>query len=274
MRPSLLSLLTALALLISAPVQAQGPSPEPAPAAAAAPAPEPNPFEDWAAVFIAGDYRAHSGAPSEVFDNGRRDMAKAFETIGFAPDHVAQFSVRPNRYPDVGPLPSEPGPIMKELSDLTTRTQSGCLFFFTSHGAPQGVVMGQLGVSPNQLAGLLDQTCGTRPTVVMISACFSGVFIPALKAPNRMILTAARPDRTSFGCGEEDKYTFFDQCLLQSLQTAGTFDGLAEEAQSCVAKRETDLMVGPPSEPQVSIGAQFALFMPLLRLDRAQAPPG
>ena len=29
-----------------------------------------------------------------------------------------------------------------------------------------------------------------------------------------MVLTAARPDRASFGCGEEDHYTFFDTCML------------------------------------------------------------
>ena len=36
-----------------------------------------NGFETWAAIVVAGDFRAHSGAPSEVFDNGRRDIAKA-----------------------------------------------------------------------------------------------------------------------------------------------------------------------------------------------------
>ena len=43
-------------------------------------------FSDWAAVVVAGDWRAHSGAPSEVFDNARRDVARSLVSAGFAPD--------------------------------------------------------------------------------------------------------------------------------------------------------------------------------------------
>ena len=33
------------------------------------------PFADWAAVVVAGDFHAHSGADSEAFDNARRDVS-------------------------------------------------------------------------------------------------------------------------------------------------------------------------------------------------------
>ena len=59
--------------------------------------------------------------------------------------------------------------------------------------------------------------------IVVISACFSGVFVPALAGDQRMILTAARPDRTSFGCGESDKYPYFDDCFLSSAPQARDF---------------------------------------------------
>ena len=42
---------------------------------------------------MAGDYRAHSGAPSKVFDNARHDLAAAFAKIGFKPANMVQFSV-------------------------------------------------------------------------------------------------------------------------------------------------------------------------------------
>ena len=61
---------------------------------------------------------------------------------------------------------------------------------------------------------------------MIISACFSGVFVPALAGPNRMVLTAARPDRSSFGCGEADKYPYFDQCVLESMPHAADFAAL------------------------------------------------
>ena len=64
---------------------------------------------------------------------------------------------------------------------------------------PQGAQVDQGILRPGVLANMLDRTCGKRPTVVIISACFSGVFLPALASSNRMVLTAARPDRTSFG---------------------------------------------------------------------------
>jgi hypothetical protein len=95
--------------------------------------------------------------------------------------------------------------------------------------------------------------------VVVLSACFSGVFVPTLAAPNRMILTAARADRTSFGCSQTDRYPYFDQCVLSVWGGAADFPGLARAAQACVAKREHDEHVGPPSEPQLWIGAEADL---------------
>ena len=53
---------------------------------------------------------------------------------------------------------------------------------------------GQL-VPPSVMDQLVSNACGRRPAIVIISACFSGVFVPVMADPNRMILTAARPDR-------------------------------------------------------------------------------
>jgi hypothetical protein len=99
--------------------------------------------------------------------------------------------------------------------------------------------------------------------VVIISACFSGVFVPALATPNRMVLTAARPDRSSFGCGEADKYPYFDDCFLQSMQASRDFPTLARSVQACVAAREVKEGMKPPSEPQVWVGPQIRPLLPL-----------
>lgn len=223
-------------------------------------------FGDWAAVVIAGDWHAHSGGPSEAFDNARRDVAQAFERAGFAPQNLRQFSVRPERYRDTNPEKSEPQLIYNALADLTTHATGGCLVYFSSHGAPQGVVVDQQLLPPGVLASMLDSTCGKRPTVVIISACFSGVFVPALAGANRMVLTAARPDRSSFGCGEADKYPYFDQCVLESLPRSSDFAVLGRTAQACVAARETKEGMKPPSEPQLFIGAALKPLLPLYSL--------
>jgi hypothetical protein len=217
-----------------------------------------NGFDSWAAIVVAGDFRAHSGAPSEVFDNGRRDITKALTRLGFAESHVKQFSVRPETDMETHPLTSDIDTIRTEFRKLAQQGSGGCLLYFTSHGNQDGILVGNTIVSPRTIAQMVDQTCNDRMTVVIVSACFSGVFVPALQSPNRMIMTAARRDRTSFGCGEANVYTFFDQCVLESLPQSRDFPALGAKVQACVAEREMKEGAMPPSEPQVDIGYNIA----------------
>ena len=231
-----------------------------------------SPFSNWAAVVIAGDWHAHSGGPSEAFDNARRDVARQLVRIGFDPAHMQQFSVRPERYADTHPLKTDPHAIYDALVDLTAKGPDGCLVYFSSHGAPTGVLVDQQILPPGMLGEMLDRTCGQRPTVVIISACFSGVFVPELASPNRMVFTAARPDRTSFGCGEADKYPYFDDCFLQTAPQAHDFPSLAAGVQACVAAREIKEGMKPPSEPQLFIGAQLRPMLPLYPFQNSPHP--
>lgn len=228
-----------------------------------APAAAAGPFTDWAAVVVAGDWHAQSGGPSEAFDNARRDVSRALQRVGFEAANLRQFSVRPERYKDTRPAKSDLETIYNSMVDLTGKATGGCLVYFSSHGAPQGVLVDQRVLAPGILATMLDRTCGPRPTVVVISACFSGVFVPALAASNRMVLTAARPDRSSFGCGEADRYPYFDDCFLQSMDGARDFPGLARTVQACVATREAKEGMKPPSEPQVWVGPGLRPLLPL-----------
>jgi hypothetical protein len=98
--------------------------------------------------------------------------------------------------------------------------------------------------------------------VVILSACFSGVFIPTLKDVNRVILTAARPDRTSFGCTQNDRYPYYDDCIISSFPKAPNFPALAAAARTCVGAREIKEGAKPPSEPQLFIGAGIGPELP------------
>ena len=51
--------------------------------------------------------------------------------------------------------------------------------------------------------------------MALISACYSGVFVDPVGAPNRIILTAAREDRTSFGCSDDADFTHFGGAFLR-----------------------------------------------------------
>ena len=220
-------------------------------------------FGNWAAIVVAGDDHAHSGATSEVFDNARRDLVKALIAKGFSPDNVRQFSIRPERYPNDGAQKTDSLPIAKQLESLAQNARDGCLVYFTSHGSPQGIIVGDRYWTPNIMAAVIDDACGARPAVVIIAACFSGVFVPLLADPNRMILTAARPDRASFGCGETDRYTYFDACVLQEIGGAHDFGVLGRLVQACVARHEQEMHAEPPSEPQLDIGAALRPMLPL-----------
>jgi hypothetical protein len=224
------------------------------------PPPAPKPlFADWAAMIVAGDSHAHSGADSMVFDNARRDLAKAFVGMGFQPANIAQFSAIAQKFPHEPVRPAAEEPVTTGLAAVTQRARAGCLIYLTSHGAEDGIVIGDRIVDPAPIADLIGQECGARPTVVIVSACFSGIFVPALEGPNRIIFTAARSDRTSFGCGEEDRYTFFDACVLGEIGKVNSFPALAERVRACVTAREAQMNVeyrkaheepDLPSEPQ------------------------
>lgn len=210
-------------------------------------------FDGWAGAVVAADWRTSRGQPIVAFDNARRDLTAAFVGEGFERRHFVDYTLRPDA-PDAATGPQ----VLDGIGQTARRAQVGCFLYFTSHGNTRGIVWGNEGqLSPSRMGDLVDQWCGQRPTVVVVSACFSGVFIPELQGPNRMIMTAARRDRSSFGCSEDATYPYFDGCVLESLPNSSDFIDLAEKARLCVARRENEEGLRPASEPQVFIGGDI-----------------
>jgi hypothetical protein len=143
---------------------------------------------------------------------------------------------------------------------LQGNAAQGCLVYLTSHGSVDGLLLhedadNQKTLSPGGLDRILDRECGARPTVVVVSACHSGVFIARFsKADNRIWLTAAREDRVSFGCGANFQYTYFDECVLKSWPKSATFQQLFERTDTCVRLKESELSQAS-SMPQAFFGA-------------------
>ena len=242
------------------------------PTTAATPAtigPPKSPYNNWASIVVAGDWRAHDGGPTEAFDNARRDVAATLVGLGFRPEAMTQFSTRPERYAEVGAERLTAQSMLDALKASAARAPAGCLVYYTSHGAPvQGAVMDVMGkqymFSPAEMAALVEEACPNRPTIVVVSACFSGAFLPPLQGPRRMVITAARADRSSFGCSSEDKYPFFDACFMESVGVARNFPALAPAIQTCVSRREREMRLSPPSEPQVSIDGNLRLLLGMM----------
>lgn len=217
---------------------------------------------DWAVVVVAGDWHAHDGSPSQAFDNSRRDVSTDLRRIGFNPDYMMQFSVRPDLDKKTHPMPATLSNIAQDLGTLANETDAGCLIYFSSHGAPWGIVLGRSIVAPSTLANIVDNTCGDRPTVVILSACYSGVFVPALEGDDRMVITAARRDRTSFGCGQDNRYPYFDDCVVRTIPKVHSFPELGDRVKDCVSNMEAETGMSPPSDPQISIGKDVAEHLP------------
>ena len=233
------------------------------PARAQTPAPHGR-FDGWATAVIAADWRDGGGRPIQAFDNARRDVARGFVEAGLPPETLVDYSLRPDA--------AEPVTAAEALAGVTAATRQatrGCLLYFTSHGSPDGMVFGpDATLEPADMVNLARQWCGGRPTVVIVSACYSGIFVNALAAPNRMVLTAARRDRTSFGCGAEETWPWFDGCVIESLPAATDFLALAAATRACVSRKEQEAGITVPSEPQLFVGAEMQLRLPTLRFER------
>lgn len=90
----------------------------------------------------------------------------------------------------------------------------------------------------SELAALL-QPLQERHKILVISACYSGGFIPQLKTPNTLVMTAARADRVSFGCSEENDFTYFGRALFaEALNETDDLQRAFDLATEKVAERE------------------------------------
>ena len=203
------------------------------------------PANRWRAVLVAGDNS------SPAFDNGIDTLHERLTAMGVRA--ITAYSASAGR----GQL-STAGNIE---GGLRSAGGEACFVYMTSHGDERGFFLrpGRRMLSPAEVDQALSQGCGERPTVLVVSACHSGTFIsPQTRRPNRVIIVAAAADRTSFGCGADNDYTYYDQCFLQQLDGASTWRELAEATRACVQTLEQRLGVHRKSRPQLFVGAAVA----------------
>jgi hypothetical protein len=202
----------------------------------------------WHTVLVAGDNS------SPAFDNGIDTLRERFAAMGVR--DITAYSSTPAR---AGP--NRLATASNVVNAVRTAGGEACLVYMTSHGDESGFYLSadRRLLSPATLDRALSEGCGSVPTVVVVSACHSGTFInAATRKPNRIILAAAATDRTSFGCGANDDYTYYDQCFLQQLDAASTWVGLAQATRACVETLERRLGVRRQSRPQLFVGAAVA----------------
>jgi hypothetical protein len=144
--------------------------------------------------------------------------------------------------------------------------------FLTSHGDEDLFALefdeaGTTDLTAADFRRMLEES-GIGPAVIVVSACFSGSFLDDISAPDRLVITAAREDRTSFGCRDGAEWTefgesFFDKALRTDPDPRKAFPVAAED----VARKEAaDELT--PSLPQISEGAEIGAVLDRLLAGR------
>lgn len=140
---------------------------------------------------------------------------------------------------------------------LMDKKRDVLVLFLTSHGDRNGVAL-QLpdrivDLTPKKVAATFKRE-GITNRVVIVSACFSGIFVPPLQNSNTIVMTAADANHTSFGCAPERDWTYFgDAFFRQALAPGADFQSAFEHARILI--RGWELMdQAPPSNPQGLFG--------------------
>jgi hypothetical protein len=112
-------------------------------------------------------------------------------------------------------------------------------------------------LTPTALARLLHESA-VKWRVIVVSACYSGGYIEPLRDANTVVITAAAPDRSSFGCEAGRDFTYFGQAFFRdALAGTRSFTIAFETAKQIVAKQEAAERL-TPSMPQMWVGAEIA----------------
>lgn len=150
--------------------------------------------------------------------------------------------------------------LLTGLSRVMDPNQDILMLYLTSHGDPEHTLLVDMDPLPldqigaQDLAGILAEH-PFKWKVVVVNACYSGGFVPPLAGDGTLVITAARADRSSFGCGNDSNATYFGRAwLVDALnQTADPVDAF-RRAQAEVARWEQQDKL-TPSEPQISVGS-------------------
>lgn len=116
--------------------------------------------------------------------------------------------------------------------------------YLTSHGSKEGTIsLEQEGMqfpdlSAKELASLLKES-GIRWKVVVISACYAGSFMGPLKDSGTLLIAAARADRRSFGCSDENDFTYFGRAFFkESIPSTDSFEDAFAKASHLIKEWE------------------------------------
>lgn len=162
-------------------------------------------------------------------------------------------------------MPDDLVRVMRSVASVMDQENDVLILFLTSHGSQEGISVkaGDYSglMTPDDLRALLD-IAGAEKRVVIVSACYSGIFTE-LADDNTLVITAADAEHTSFGCAATAKMTYFGgQFINDAVPNTSTLPEAFARARVGVARLERNLCaregVCTPSNPQIAGGDAFA----------------
>jgi hypothetical protein len=132
------------------------------------------------------------------------------------------------------------------------------VLLMTSHGTPTGFSLRlpsgvTTELTPQEVAATLDKE-GIKNRFVIVSACFSGTFLPPLANDDTIVLTASDAQNTSFGCAPERDWTYFgDAFFRQSIRRGWDLQRAFDNARVLISGWEM-MDRARPSNPQAHFG--------------------
>jgi hypothetical protein len=220
-------------------------------------APERPGRSDLYAVLFAGD------AGEDVFRNEAEYAQRLLESRAGAAGHVLALVNHPDRARS-RPLATATNleRALQRVAERMNVEEDIFFLYLTSHGSPDHrlyvnqppLPLDQL--TPRRLRRALDRA-GLRWRVLVVSACYSGGWIDDLRDARTLVITAARADRSSFGCGADSDITWFGEAFLaQALNRTVDFVAAFADAKATIEtwERQEEFEA---SEPQIEQGAQI-----------------
>jgi hypothetical protein len=134
---------------------------------------------------------------------------------------------------------------LKLLAGRMNVDEDVLVLFLTSHGSEDGLEVqnGSLPLAqlePEDLHQALDAS-GIRYRVIVVSACYAGVFLDELKGDTTAVVTASDAAHSSFGCDADRELTWFGEAFLKdSLPGSDSLVDAFHKAAGLIAQRETE----------------------------------
>lgn len=148
----------------------------------------------------------------------------------------------------------------RAIAERADPAQDVTIVYLTSHGSPDAFIATDLPnedrLTPISAASLAEGLAwsGVKRRVIIVSACFSGSWIPALANDDTIVITAAADDRSSFGCDDTRRLTFFGEAFLEGpLARGASLRDAFEAMKRTVGQWEAQGRL-VPSLPQAYVG--------------------